>query len=226
MIEIWDYFMRRKSLLLAVLAVFFISGVLSASALRNNNSELTLTYISIRDWGAKTFADDHQDNPHDSANNNLSDTQQNSNIIDNSDDAVQNPDTNNPNDDIQNTDTITNSNDTAEDFEIPRTGGETNIIPFVAVMNPGEVTQILPPAEIADSTSEDPNRSSADSATVETAEPYQIVEQPENIVNFGSTTKSTSHQPRHNLFYNLFLAVMGILVLTLGGYLTYWHFRR
>lgn len=184
MIEIWDYFMRRKSLLLLVLAVFFVSSLLSVGALRSNTFEPTSTYISVQEWGTNEDVTPDIE----STQNNITGGNQSSDI---------------------------------EDIEIPKTGGEVIFTPFVAVMNPNEVTQILPPLETV--MEETGTTSEADESATQ---PYQIVDQPENIVNSTSATKTTYRKPRHSLFYNLFLAVMGMLILVLGGYLTYWHFRR
>lgn len=153
MIEIWDYFMRRKGLLLAMLLVFFASSMLSYRALHSNAVEPTTEYISISNWGA-------------------------------------------------------------ERINIPNTGGESDLQPFLAVMNPSQVTELEESIESESDPESDESR------------PYVIIEQPEDIVNSNSITKPTYHKPRTSLFYTIFLAVMGVLVLILGGYLTYWHFRR
>ncbi len=51
MIEIWDYLMRRKGLLLAILAAFLVSSILSYQAFRGNAAKKPMEYISIKDWG-------------------------------------------------------------------------------------------------------------------------------------------------------------------------------
>lgn len=51
MIEVWDYFMRRKSLLLMILSVFLASSILSYNIFRTNATTKPVEYISIRHWG-------------------------------------------------------------------------------------------------------------------------------------------------------------------------------
>lgn len=51
MVKVWDYFMRRKGLLL-VLLIFFVGGyLLSCQVLRRNPQADELTYIKIDNWG-------------------------------------------------------------------------------------------------------------------------------------------------------------------------------
>lgn len=51
MIQVWDYFMRRKGLLLSIIAAFWISSTLSYHALISNASEREIPYINIDSWG-------------------------------------------------------------------------------------------------------------------------------------------------------------------------------
>jgi len=54
MINIWDYFMRRKSLLAVILAVFFGSSILSYHLMYGSAREVSSTtpsYITIEQWG-------------------------------------------------------------------------------------------------------------------------------------------------------------------------------
>lgn len=164
MIEVWDYFMRRKGLLLAVLATFSISSMLSYRVFRVNIPEPEPTYISVNSWNT-------------------------------------------------------------EEIEIPRTGENNPTESFIAVMTPNEVIAIAPPIQ-TDNTNNNEFEENIDNIENDDSAPYQIVEQPENIVTATSTIKPSHRKVDYNIFYNLFLTVMGLVIIALGGYLTYWHFRR
>ena len=152
MIEIWDYFMRRKSLLLAVLATFFISSMISYRALHSNASEATPIYISVSSWG------------------------------------------------------------TEDDIEVPKTGGEADAQPFFAVISPAEVVQLCHTTVFESAITENP--------------PYEIVASPAEVVNDHVPTESKNSAAERNLSSGILLVLDGIIVLALGGYFTYWHFRR
>ena len=49
--RVWDYFMRRKPLLLAIVAVFMASSILSYQALRGNATDHKIEWISVDNWG-------------------------------------------------------------------------------------------------------------------------------------------------------------------------------
>jgi len=56
MVEIWDYLMRRKRLLIAIIAIFFCSSVLSYRVMHDNDStrepsSTAPSYITIDNWG-------------------------------------------------------------------------------------------------------------------------------------------------------------------------------
>lgn len=59
MIEVWDYFMRRKGVLLAFFTVFLMSSILSYNVFRSSATDHPTEYISIHDWG-----DDKIEVPH------------------------------------------------------------------------------------------------------------------------------------------------------------------
>lgn len=152
MIEIWDYFMRRKKLLLLVLAIFAGSSFISFRLLNRQIRKPESTYISISDWG---------------------------------EDAV----------------------------NLPKTGSSDNS--KLPVLSPAEVAGLaLPP--ISDSASDEKPANN----------PYTIVPQPENIVSDSSRSVQPTDRKENSPLYNIFLTISGLVVLTLGSYLTYWHFMR
>lgn len=59
MIEVWDYFMRRKGVLLAFFTVFLMSSILSYNVFRSSAADHPTEYISIHNWG-----DDKIEVPH------------------------------------------------------------------------------------------------------------------------------------------------------------------
>lgn len=96
------------------------------------------------------------------------------------------------------------------EIEIPRTGG----------LEEASFFSVITPQQVIDLTVPDTNNDSSMDAT------YDDVLQPEDLVTVSASASAKRTKIKTNFFYNLLLAVMSLVVLSLGGYLTYQHFMR
>lgn len=118
-----------------------------------------------------------------------------------------------------------------DDVEIPRTGGSDQGS-IIAVMYPEDVVNIKSPVrqenepQIA-STDHDPYTSFNESNTSTlTHIPEFLPEAGANITNIVADSIQNNTPTFWNVISNVFLAVAGISILILGGYLVYQHFMR
>lgn len=214
MIEIWDYFMRRKKLLLLALMVFVASGFLVSQLFRQYSSKPEITYISISDWGTPDVE-----------------------VPRTGGDFLSEPDNEVPAQDIP---SEPSDSERAQDLSTePSDGAPTQDFPEqpyqIVVASPADVAALAPAAPIA--TDIEPiipdvpyvggEALDEDSGQMSDEMFEQIVDSLENTENDSiATDVPTPSVSVLSIVGDIILSLLGALAVALCAYLVYQHFMR